>query len=169
VGAGRVRVEGPVRLGEPAPELVGGGTHIGLGRQGVLGVRVQLVDAGRKGIPRRRGCLGPRFGRRKDARLLLNDDCPAPLLVIDRDRIDMKIAGQLVKDGQGLSPLLSGRALDAQRQEVIAAARKLVPGGLRPCGPVPAPDLSDIPAQAQSTDYFERIIGRRHIPSLYGA
>ena len=31
-------------------------------------------------------------------------------------------------------------------------------------GPVPAPDLSDIPAQAQGVDYLERILRRRHTP-----
>ena len=164
--AGCVRVQGPVCLGEPAPELVGGRPHIRPGRQGVLGVCVQLVKAGRQGVPRRNGRRGLRRGCRQGIGLLADHGCPALLLVIDGERVNGEIARQLIQDGLALDPQLGGRALDAQRQDMVAAAGKLIPRGLRSRGAVPAPDLSHIPAQAQGVDYLERVLRPRHVPPL---
>jgi hypothetical protein len=71
-----------------------------------------------------------------------------------------------MQDGLGLGPKLGGCPLDAQWQNVVVAVRKLIPRRLWPCGPVPSPDLSYIPTQAQRADYLERILGRRHSPSF---
>jgi hypothetical protein len=51
-----------------------------------------------------------------------------------------------MQDGLGFSPQLGGCALDAQRQDVVVAVGKLIPRRLGPRGPVPAADLSYIPA-----------------------
>jgi hypothetical protein len=90
------------------------------------------------------------------------------MVVTDGDRVNTQVAGQLVQDDLSLDPELGGRALYAQRQDMMAAAGKSIPRGPQSPGTAPAPDLSDVPAQAQGVDDLERIPGPRHAPPLYG-
>ena len=91
------------------------------------------------------------------------------MAVLTGCRVNTQVAGQLKQDGLSLGPELGGRALDTQGQDMIAAAGKLVPRGPRSPGPAAAPDLSDIPAQAQGVDYLECITGPRHALSPFAA
>jgi hypothetical protein len=99
---------------------------------------IQLVDAGRQGVPRRRcglRCSGLRRGRRQGIGLSPDDGGPALLMVVtDGDRVNTQIAGQLLQDDLSLDPELDGRALYAQRQDMMAAAGKSIPRGRSPPG-----------------------------------
>ena len=164
---GRGRVESPVRLGEPAPELVRAALGLGLGRERVLDVRVPVVQAVGELVPG----LGPvqlvavraaaaagavvqcvRHGEQRlgvrGRRLVRAAPAVGPGAL---RAVDLQRGGEVGEDRFGLDRLFDRGPLGPQGER-MAAVREVEQVGAGALGPVAPADLRERPAQPQGVE-----------------
>jgi|SRR5215831_1186109 len=130
-----------------------------------LRMGIPIAEAGGQGVPRLGRGLTARRDLRQRAGPLIDDGRPVLLLAIDGDRIHTENTSQLAQHRLRLDPQFGTGALDAHRQDMVQAVRHWIRYWLSAAGPIPAPDLSHVPAQTQGAQRLRRILGRRHDPS----